>query len=138
MSARTFTKPKIGRTYLYYTCVSGAANKPSTCPALKHHKAKEVEEQVWNKVSKLLKDPERLRAGLERMIEEERRGAHGDPGVEVEHWLEEISEASRKRARYQEMAADRDETFRRLFGEEFARAYEQQLSVLKRSRGGHS
>jgi type VI secretion system FHA domain protein len=40
--------------------------------------------------------------------------------------------------RYQEMAADRDETFRRLFGEEFARAYEQQLSVLKRSRGGHS
>lgn len=40
--------------------------------------------------------------------------------------------------RYQEMAADRDDTFRRLFGEEFARAYEQQLSVLKRSRGGHS
>lgn len=40
--------------------------------------------------------------------------------------------------RYQEMAADRDETFRRLFGEEFARAYEQQLSVLKRNRGGDS
>ena len=38
--------------------------------------------------------------------------------------------------RYQEMTADRDETFRRLFGEEFARAYEQQLSVLKRNRGG--
>ena len=38
--------------------------------------------------------------------------------------------------RYQEMTADRDETFRRLFGEEFARAYEQQLSVLKRTRGG--
>ena len=38
--------------------------------------------------------------------------------------------------RYQEMTADRDDTFRRLFGEEFARAYEQQLSVLKRTRGG--
>ncbi len=38
--------------------------------------------------------------------------------------------------RYDEMTADRDETFRRLFGEEFARAYEQQLSVLKRNRGG--
>jgi predicted component of type VI protein secretion system len=36
--------------------------------------------------------------------------------------------------RYLEMAADRDETFRRLFGEEFARAYEQQLAVLKRGR----
>ena len=40
--------------------------------------------------------------------------------------------------RYNEMSADRDETFRRLFGEEFARAYEQQLSVLKRGRGGTS
>jgi len=37
-------------------------------------------------------------------------------------------------ARFREMAADRDETFRRLFGEEFARAYEQQLGVLKRGR----
>ncbi len=36
--------------------------------------------------------------------------------------------------RFREMAADRDETFRRLFGEEFARAYEQQLAVLKRGR----
>jgi type VI secretion system protein ImpI len=38
--------------------------------------------------------------------------------------------------RYREMVADSDETFRRLFGEEFARAYEQQLAVLKRTRGG--
>jgi type VI secretion system protein ImpI len=39
--------------------------------------------------------------------------------------------------RYTEMTTDRDDTFRRLFGEEFARAYEQQLSVLKRGRGGN-
>lgn len=32
MSVRTFIKPKIGRTYLYYTCVSGAAHKPDTAP----------------------------------------------------------------------------------------------------------
>ncbi len=38
--------------------------------------------------------------------------------------------------RYEEMAKDRDDTFRRLFGEEFAKAYEQQLSVLKRNREG--
>jgi type VI secretion system protein ImpI len=36
--------------------------------------------------------------------------------------------------RYREMVKDGDETFRRLFGEEFARAYEQQLAVLKRGR----
>jgi len=39
--------------------------------------------------------------------------------------------------RFQEMSQDRDDTFRRLFGEEFARAYEQQLSVLKRERKGN-
>lgn len=36
--------------------------------------------------------------------------------------------------RFREMAAQSDETFRRLFGEEFARAYERQLAVLKRAR----
>ena len=31
---------------------------------------------------------------------------HGDPATETERWLEEISEAGRKRTRYQEMAAE--------------------------------
>ena len=39
------------------------------------------------------------------MIEQERRGTPGDPATKAERWLEEISEAGRKRARYQEMAA---------------------------------
>ena len=57
-------------------------------------------------MSRILKDPERLRAGLDYMIEQERSGTHGDPATETEHWLEEISEAGRRRARYQEMAAE--------------------------------
>ena len=40
------------------------------------------------------------------MIEQERRGTPGDPATEAQRWLEEISEAGRKRARYQEMAAE--------------------------------
>ena len=106
MSARTFSKPKIGRTYLYYVCVAGAYHKPSTCSALKHHKAEEVEARVWELVSGILKDPERLRASLDYMIEQERRGAPSDPATEAQRWLEETSEADRKRARYQEMAAE--------------------------------
>jgi site-specific DNA recombinase len=107
MSARRFSKPEIGRrTYLYYVCVAGAYHKRETCPARTHHKAEEVEARVWSVVSGILKDPERLRAGLDHMIEQERRGAHGDPATETKRWLEEISEASRKRARYQEMAAE--------------------------------
>ncbi len=106
MSARTFTRPEARRVNLYYTCVSGAASRPDTCSAFKHHKAQDLETRVWSNVAEILKDPERLRAGLERMIEQERSGAHGDPGAQTEHWLEEISEANRKRSRYQEMAAN--------------------------------
>jgi len=65
-----------------------------------------VEAWVWDAVSKILKDPERLRVGLDYMIEQERRNAHGDPTTETERWLGEISEANRKRARYQEMVAE--------------------------------
>jgi site-specific DNA recombinase len=106
MSARTFSKPGIARTYFYYACVAGAHHRPDTCPARKHHKAEEVEGWVWDAVSRILKDPERLRAGLDYMIEQESRGVHGDPATETERWLEEISEAGRKRTRYQEMAAE--------------------------------
>ncbi len=57
-------------------------------------------------VSGILKDPERLRAGLDYMIEQERHGVHGNPAIETERWLEEISEVGRKRTRYQVMAAE--------------------------------
>lgn len=66
-------------------------------------------------------DPEQLEEVFSR------QGRRGLFGAGAKHW-ELYSE------RYREMAADRDETFRRLFGEEFARAYEQQLTVLKRGR----
>jgi len=69
-------------------------------------------------------DPAQLQESFERTG---KRGLFG--GGKSTYW-ERYSE------RYQEMAADRDETFRRLFGEEFARAYEQQLGALKRGRKG--
>jgi hypothetical protein len=137
MSARTFSKPKIGRTYLYYVCVAGAYHKRNTCTARTHHKAEEVEARAWDGVSGILKDPERLRAGLDYMIEQERRSAHGDPTTETEGWLEVLSEAGRKRARYQEMAAegliDFEELRARLAALEDARkAAEDALRALRR------
>ena len=100
MTARTSFKPETRRTYLYYVCCAGG------CPATTHHKAEELEARVWEEVSKILKDPALLRAGLERMIEEEGRSVHGDPAADTERWLGEISRVDRKRARYQEMAAE--------------------------------
>ena len=69
-------------------------------------------------------DPAQLQESFER--QGKRGGLFGNS--KVTYW-------DRYAERYEEMAKDRDETFRRLFGEEFARAYEQQLSVLKRNRG---
>jgi type VI secretion system protein ImpI len=72
-------------------------------------------------------DPAHLQETFER--QGKRGGLFGNN--KVTYW-------ERYTERYEEMTQDRDETFRRLFGEEFARAYEQQLSVLKRSRGENS
>lgn len=69
-------------------------------------------------------DPAQLQETFER--QGKRGGLFGNN--KVTYW-------DRYAERYEEMTQDRDETFRRLFGEEFARAYEQQLSVLKRTRG---
>ena len=58
----------------YYVCVAGAYHKRETCSARTHHKAEGVEARVWSVVSGMLKDPGRLRAGLDYMIEQESRG----------------------------------------------------------------
>jgi hypothetical protein len=61
---------------------------------------------VWAFVSGLLRDPHRLREGLDGMIERERAGMHGDPAQEQKMWLEKLAEAERKRSGFQDMAAE--------------------------------
>jgi hypothetical protein len=60
---------------------------------------------VWDLVSELLTDPERLRVGLDAMVEQERSGVRGDPDDEARVWLERLAEADHMRAGYQELAA---------------------------------
>lgn len=98
-----------------------------------------MEARVWDTVSEILKDPERLRAGLDHMIEQERRGAGiaGDSATEAERWSEKISEAGRKRAHYQEMAAEEligfEELRARLAAlEETRKTADQELQALQR------
>jgi hypothetical protein len=42
-------------------------------------------------------NPEELRSDLDRAIELEREGRHGDPEAEAKHWLEKLSEADEER-----------------------------------------
>ena len=72
----------------------------------------------------------------DHMIEQERRAAHGDPAIETERWLGQLSEASRKRIRYQEMAAegliDFEELRTRLYAlEELRNTAERELYALR-------
>jgi hypothetical protein len=55
------------------------AHGPDACTHRKQYPAQKVETAVWELVSGLLKDPARLRAGLAKAIERERRAVRDDP-----------------------------------------------------------
>jgi hypothetical protein len=66
------------RRVYYYRCQQSIRHKDA-CLHRKHYPALKLEADVWEWVADLLTDPERLRVGLERMIDEEQRGLRGDP-----------------------------------------------------------
>jgi site-specific DNA recombinase len=68
-------------------------------------RATRVEDAVWRFVSELLNDPERIRLGLEELIEQEREAERGDPEREAGLWEEKIAECSRLRSAYQDQQA---------------------------------
>ncbi len=106
MSTQT-TKPRGGDiTYYYYTCNRRRKLRKMRGCEQKSLSALEVEAQVWELVSGLLKDPERIRAGMNRLIEEERtRGRAGDPEREARALADSMAESDRLRAAYQDQQA---------------------------------
>jgi site-specific DNA recombinase len=95
----------------YYYCRNHHKHGDAECMHRKNHRALDIEGRVWDLISGLLKDPERLRAGLDEMIEAERAGMRGDPEVEALGWLDKIAALDSKRSRYQDMAAEGHITF---------------------------
>ena len=81
MCANHSTKTKNGRcySYSYYCCAQRNRYGTDACANSHRPRAYELEDPVWDLVSGLLKDPDRLRAGLEELIEEERRSMCGNP-----------------------------------------------------------
>jgi hypothetical protein len=91
--------------YFYYGCPRNYEHHWSTCPSTKCHRAKVLEEQVWTLVLGLLKDPERLRVGLERAIEEELRSRDKNPEGQIRAWLDRITEFDAERRGFLRLAA---------------------------------
>ena len=95
----------------YYYCRNHHKHGDAECTHRKNHRASDFEGRVWDLISGLLKDPERLRAGLDEMIEAERAGMRGDPEAEALAWHDKIAALDSKRSRYQDMAAEGHITF---------------------------
>ncbi len=96
-----------GTRFFYYRCSKRAQEGKDACPNNKSFNALKVEPQVWEIVSGLMKNPEQLRADLERMIELEREGRRGgNPERETKAWLDKLAEADHKRGAYQDQQAE--------------------------------
>jgi site-specific DNA recombinase len=100
----TVTSGNSPKVNFYYSCSKVHLNG-RVCPNRKSHRADRLEPLVWDYVSGVMKDPEQLRADLDRMIELERKSVRGDPEREAEVWLDKLTEAEGMRRGYQKLAA---------------------------------
>ena len=125
--------------YAYYKCPRLARDGKNACSPDRlrtNHRAEEVEREVWSNISDLMKDPEQLRGDIERMIELEKKGSHGDPEREEKVWLDKLAEVSQMRRGYQEQAAKGYMTFDELGAalselEETCKSAERELQIVR-------
>jgi hypothetical protein len=114
METRSIKARSGDRYHHYYSCRRHSQHGDEACDHRRSHRAADAESAVWGLVSSLLRDPERLQAGLEEMIEAERATGRGDPVAEARTWLERLAALDRKRARFQDMSAEGHMTFEEL------------------------
>jgi hypothetical protein len=100
------SRSRAGTLLHYYSCRSRYNTGPGRdCQNRKHLRAERIEDQIWNFVSGLLRDPERIRDGLNRLIENERANVGRDPERDAEFWSRKISEVEVERRGYHRLAA---------------------------------
>ena len=127
------------RVYAYYRCPRLILEGKDACSPERlrtNHRAEEIEREVWSNISDLMKDPEQLRDDIDRMIELEKKGSHGDPGREEKVWLAKLAEVKQMRRGYQEQAAKCYMTFDELGAalselEEIRKSAERELQIVR-------
>jgi site-specific DNA recombinase len=104
MKTRT-AQPKGGHRYHYYEC-KRTSNYRQPCSSFqKSFRAEKVEAVMWSFVSDLLKNPERIRAGMEALIEQELAHGPGDLAKEAAMWAQKVEECIQLRSAYQDQQA---------------------------------
>ena len=99
------TKTGDGPSYHYYTCGRRRTlGKMCSCTQ-KSLRSSEVEPLVWDFVSDLLTDPEKIRSGMEALIEQEQATEPRDLEREAKFWTKKLAECTRLRSAYQDQQA---------------------------------
>jgi uncharacterized protein (UPF0179 family) len=98
MATHTAISKGNGAAYHYYVCKRRQERRQECDCTQRSVRAVEVERAMWELVLDLLVDPERIRSGTERLIEQERATHVGDPDRETEAWARKISECARRPA----------------------------------------
>jgi site-specific DNA recombinase len=128
-----------GHRYYYYVCRKAKDFGRIACQQ-KSVRAEPLETLVWGFASSLLKDPNKVRAGVESLIQQEKQtGGPSDREREARPWTEKLAEVSNMRTRYQEMAAKGLITFEELGArlrelEETRKTAEVELSSLRNTQ----
>jgi DNA-binding phage protein len=133
------TKSKNGVQYHYYICEERRMLSGMSSCTQKTVSAHKAEAAVWEYVSSVMKDPERIRVSMNELIEEKRKGIRGDPEREARAWLNKLTEVDQERRGYQRLAAKRrmtdeelDEALVEL--EEARKTAERELETLRGHR----
>ena len=105
VTTHTATSRGNGADYHYYVC-NQRKDRGRECDCTQRAvRAIEAERVVWAFVSNLLRDPETIRVGMERLIEEERTSQAQNPEHEAELWAQKVDDCAQRRSAYQDQHA---------------------------------
>lgn len=99
------THPHGRYLYHYYSCAKRRDFRGKGSCRQKSLRAEHVEPIVWEFVSGLLKDPERIRNGMNALIDRERAAGIHDTSEQAAAWTKKLEECDRLRNAYQDQQA---------------------------------
>src|SRR5215203_6105888 len=100
----THTAKRGDKLYHYYRCHRSVDYKRGSC-SQRMVRAETAEAAMWQFVSEILKDPTRIRAGMDALIEQKRGEIRGDSGRVSKAWLDRLAEIDQERRGYLRLTA---------------------------------
>ena len=103
----TYSNTKSGGRNSYRRCSRRRSNGREACANRRGLNVRGVESAVWEFIRSFPEDPERLRRGVERLLEREGRLLGPDAAEEeARTWAQRLEQVERKRSNFQDMAAE--------------------------------